>query len=51
MPKRKSQTFEEQAERFRREAEKRIAAGLPSIDDADAAVDERIRRNIQEQGA
>lgn len=51
MPKKKTRTLEQQTEEFRRHARKRIDAGLPSVDDADAVVDAMIRKNIQEQGA
>lgn len=51
MPKRKSQTQEEQTERFRREAQKRIDSGQLSVTDADAAIDEMIRKNIRDHGA
>ena len=51
MPKRKNQTLEEQSDRFRREAKKRIDAGQPSIAEADAAVDAMIRKSIKDHGA
>ena len=51
MPKRKSQTAAEQNERFRREEQNRAAAGLPSIAEADEAVDAMIRKNIKDYGA
>ena len=51
MPKRKSLTREEQAEKFRLAEEKRLRGGLLSTDEADAAVDAMIRKNIQERGA
>jgi hypothetical protein len=51
MPKRKSLTPEEQAEKFRMANEKRRKGGLPSADEADAAVDAMIRKNIEERGA
>jgi hypothetical protein len=51
MPRRKSQTAKEQADRFKREAQKRIDHGLPSTDDADAAVDAMIQKNIEDHGA
>lgn len=51
MPKRKSLTAAEQAEKFRLAAKKRADAGMPSTAEADAALDERIARNIREHGA
>lgn len=51
MPKRKNLTPAEQAEKFRLAAQKRINSGLPSSDDADAAVDAMIRKNINDHGA
>ena len=51
MPKRKSLTPEQQAEKFRDEAAKRRNAGLPSIAEADEAVDAMIRKNIRDYGA
>jgi len=51
MPKRKTLTAEEQAERFRAEEEKRVKAGMLSKDDQDAAIDEMIRKNIRDRGA
>ena len=51
MPKRKNQTQEEQAERFRREAQKRLDNGQLSVADADAAIDEMIQKNIRDHGA
>ena len=49
MPKRKSRTPEEQAQKFREERE-RAGAGLPTIADAEDEVDERIKKNIREYG-
>jgi hypothetical protein len=51
MPKRKSLTAEQQAAKFRAEAERRKSVGLPSIDEADAAIDAMIRKNIEDHGA
>ena len=50
MPKRKTLTAEEQAERFRLAAEKRIAGGMLSPEDADAAIDAMIKKNIKDYG-
>ncbi len=51
MPKRKNpETPEQQSERFRREAQKRIDAGEPSPTEADAAIDRMIRQNIKLHG-
>ena len=51
MPKRKNLTQAEQEQRFREEEKKRIDAGMLSSDDADAAVDAMIRKNIKDYGA
>jgi hypothetical protein len=51
MPKRKKLTPAEQAEKFRLAAQKRIDSGLPSSDDADAAIDAMIRKNLKDHGA
>jgi hypothetical protein len=51
MPKHKSLTPEEQAEKFRLAADKRLKGGLLSTDAADAAVDAMIRKNIKDHGA
>ena len=51
MPKRKSLTPAEQAEKFRLAAKKRADHGMPSVADADADMDERIARNIKDYGA
>ena len=51
MPKRKSLTAAEQAEKFRLAAKKRADAGIPSVADADADVDAKIARNIRDYGA
>ena len=51
MPKRKSLTPAEQAEKFRVAAQKRRDAGMLSIEDADAAVDALIAKNIKDYGA
>jgi hypothetical protein len=51
MPKRINQTPAEQAEKFRLAAQKRSDAGLPSIAEADDAVDAMIRKNLEERGA
>jgi flavin reductase (DIM6/NTAB) family NADH-FMN oxidoreductase RutF len=51
MPKHKSLTAEQQANKFRDAAAKRKSAGLPTIAEAEAAVDARIKKNIQDHGA
>lgn len=51
MAKRKSLTPAEQAEKFRLAAEKRRDAGRPSVEDADAAIDAMIAKNIKDYGA
>ena len=51
MPKRKSLTAEEQAQKFRDAAAVRKQNGLPSLAEADKAVDEMIRKNIRDYGA
>ena len=51
MPKRKLLTAEQQAEKFRQEAARRKSDGLPSIAEAEAAVDAMIRKNIEDYGA
>jgi len=51
MAKRKSLTPTEQAEKFRDEAERRRKVGLPTIEEASAAVDAMIRQNIRDHGA
>jgi hypothetical protein len=51
MPKRKKLTPAEQAEKFRLKAEKRLKGGLLSPDDADAAIDAMIRKNLKDHGA
>ena len=51
MPKHKPLTPEQQAQKFRDEAAKRKSSGLPSIADADDAIDEMIKKNIREHGA
>ena len=51
MPKRKSLTPAEQAEKFRLAAQKRRDAGMLSVEDADAAVDAMIAKNIKDYGA
>jgi hypothetical protein len=51
MPKRKNpETPEQQSERFRREAQKRLDAGEPNPSEADAAIDRMIRENIKRHG-
>ena len=50
MPKRKSLTPEEQAERFRLAEQKRIAGGMLSTEDNDAAIDEMIKKNLRDHG-
>jgi hypothetical protein len=37
--------------KFRDEAETRRNNGLPSVEEADAAVDEMIKKNIRDRGA
>ena len=44
-------TAKEQREAFEREAQKRQDAGLPSLTDSDAAMDEMVRRSIKDHGA
>ena len=44
-------TAKEQKEAFDRETKRREDAGLPSLSDADAHVDELIRKNIADHGA
>jgi hypothetical protein len=51
MPKRKSLTPAEQAEKFRLAAKKRADAGMLSVEDADAAMDAKIAQNIKDYGA
>jgi hypothetical protein len=52
MPKRKNpETPEQQAERFKREAQKRLDAGQPTPSEAEAAIDRMIRENIKLHGA
>ena len=51
MPKRKSLTAAEQAEKFRLAAKKRTDSGIPSVADADAAMDAKIAKNIRDFGA
>ena len=51
MPKRKSLTPAEQAKKFRDEAAVRKSHGLPSVAEAEAAVDAMIRQNIRDHGA
>ncbi|QIK96125.1 hypothetical protein G7076_06385 [Sphingomonas sp. HDW15A] len=51
MPKRKSLTPAEQAEKFRLAAKKRTDAGMPSVADADDAMDAKIAKNIRDYGA
>ena len=51
MPKRKSLTPAEQAEKFRLATKKRADAGIPSVADADAAMDAKIAKNIRDHGA
>lgn len=51
MPKRKPLTAEQQAQKFRDEAAVRKNNGLPSIAEADKAVDEMIRKNVRDYGA
>jgi hypothetical protein len=51
MPKRKSLTPAEQAEKFTLAAEKRRKAGIPSIAEADNAIDAMIAKNIKDHGA
>lgn len=51
MPKRISLTREQQERKFRDEAARRKSDGLPSIEEADDAVDARVRKNIEDHGA
>ena len=51
MPKRKPLTAEEQAQKFRDAAAVRKQNGLPTLAEADDAVDEMIRKNIRDYGA
>ena len=52
MPKMKPRmTAKEQREAFEREARRRHDAGLPSLGDADAAMDDMVRRSIKDHGA
>jgi hypothetical protein len=51
MPKHKSLTPAEQAEKFRLAAKKRIDSGMLSIAAADDAVDAKIAKNIKDYGA
>ena len=51
MPKHKPLTAEQQARKFRDEAAVRKNNGLPSLAEADAAVDAAIRKNIRDYGA
>ena len=51
MPKRKSLTPAEQAEKFRLAAKKRADHGMPSVADADAEMDAKIAQNIRDHGA
>ena len=52
MPKMKPRmTAKEQREAFEREAQRRIDAGLPSLSDNDAAMDELVRKSIKDHGA
>jgi hypothetical protein len=51
MPKTRTLTAEQQAEKFRLAAEKRAKGGLPSTAQADADVDDMIRQNIRDYGA
>jgi hypothetical protein len=44
-------TAKEQREAFEREAQRRIDAGLPSIKDNDAAMDELVRKSLRDHGA
>jgi hypothetical protein len=44
-------TAKEQKEAFDRETKRRLDAGLPSVTDADANIDELIRRSIKDHGA
>ncbi len=51
MPKRKNpETPEQQSERFRREAQKRLDADELNPTEADAAIDRMIRENIKRHG-
>ena len=51
MPKRKSLTPAEQAEKFRLATQKRADSGMQSVADAEAEMDARIAKNIRDHGA
>ncbi|HET9354533.1 MAG TPA: hypothetical protein VFO42_00040 [Sphingomicrobium sp.] len=51
MPKRKSLTAAEQVEKFRLAAKKRADAGIPSVADADEAIDALVAKNVRDHGA
>ena len=52
MPKKKARmTAKEQAEGFRREAQRRADAGQPTRAEAEDALDESVRRSIRLHGA
>ena len=51
MPKRRNPTPQERELLREEEEERRLRAGLLDPDRADAAIDERIRKNIREHGA
>jgi hypothetical protein len=51
MRKRKPLTAEQQAEKFRNAAAVRKQNGLPSLAEADAAVDAMIKKNLRDHGA
>jgi len=52
MPKMKPRlTAKEQREAFEREAQRRHDAGLPSLLDSDATMDEMVRKSIEDHGA
>ena len=51
MPRHKPMTANQQAAKFREEAARRKSVGLPSIAEADDAVDAMIKKNIRDHGA
>lgn len=44
-------TAKQQKEAFDRETQRRLDAGLPSVTDADATMDEMVRKSIEDHGA
>ena len=51
MPRHKPLTPAEQSQKFLDRAAKRESAGLPSIAEADAAIDAMIKKSIKDHGA